>query len=145
MKWFASLLLCFFSSTFCFSEEDWLWEGDASLVLPIDEPERLVSMSGELTLRVLDRDSENPELGIADRFIIKMDPASFEIACSTPVHAAFHSPESIRKSLRCQELELTGDFDKSWLREHQVKDLRPFEYFWEHLPDIFSWIYHSKN
>lgn len=53
----------------------------ASLVLPIDEPERLVSISGKLALRILDRDSENPEVGTVDRFIIKMDPASFEIAC----------------------------------------------------------------
>jgi len=63
VKWFASLLLVFFSPTFCFSEEDWLWEGDTSLVLPMDEPERLVSMSGELALQILDRNSENPELG----------------------------------------------------------------------------------
>lgn len=130
VRWFASLLLCFFSPTFCFSEEDWLWECDTSLVLPMDKPERLVSMSGELALQVLDRNSENLELGTVDRFIIKMDSESFEVACSTPVHAAFHSPESIRESLRCHELELTGDFDKSWLREHLGQTMTLSGYLW---------------
>lgn len=92
-RWFASLLLCFFSSTFCFSQEDWLWEGDTSLVLPMDKPERLVSMSGELALQVLYKNPENPELETVDRFIIKMDSESFEVACSIPVRAAFHSPD----------------------------------------------------
>jgi predicted nucleotidyltransferase component of viral defense system len=40
-----------------------------------------------------------------------------------------------------------SEFLSEWknMLHHQVKDLRPFEYFWEHLPDIFSWIYHSKK
>ncbi len=39
------------------------------------------------------------------------------------------------------------EFLSEWknMLHHQVKDLRPFEYFWGHLPDIFSWIYNSKK
>lgn len=129
-RWCASLLLCFFCPGFCTAEEDWLWEGDTSLVLPIDEPERLVSMTGELASRVLNRDSENPELGAIERFVIEMDSESFEIACSTPVRAAFHSPESIRESLRCHELELTGGFDKDWLRAHLGQIVTLSGYLW---------------
>ena len=130
VRWFANLLLFFFSSTFCFSEDDWLWEGDTSLVLPMDEPESLVLISGELALQVLDRNSENPELGIIDCFVIKMDSESFEVACSTPVRAAFQSPESIRSCVNCNELELTGGYDEVWLRERLGQIVTLSGYLW---------------
>ena len=40
-----------------------------------------------------------------------------------------------------------SEFLSEWknMLNHQVKDLWPFEYFWGQLPDIFSWIYHSKK
>lgn len=41
-----------------------------------------------------------------------------------------------------QKLEFLSEWKN--MLHHQVKDLQPFEYFWEHLPEIFSWIYHSK-
>lgn len=40
-----------------------------------------------------------------------------------------------------------SEFLSEWknMLHYQVKDLQPFEYFWAHLPDIFSWIYTSKK
>lgn len=128
--WFVNFLFCFSCPAFLFCEDDWWWDGNTSLILPNDEPERLVSMTGELFLRVLDQDSESPELGTYECWIIKMNPESFEIACSTPVHGAFHSPESIRECLGCQELELTGGFDKNWLRKHLGQTVTLSGYLW---------------
>jgi hypothetical protein len=129
-RWLASFLLFFFCPSFLFCEENWWWEGDTSLILSADEPERLVSMTGELTLRIENRDPEDPEQGTVDRWVIKMNPESFEVACRTPVHAAFHSPGSIRESFRCHELELTGNFDKKWLREHIGQAVTLSGYLW---------------
>jgi hypothetical protein len=128
--WFINFLCYFSCPVFLFCEDEWLWEGDTSLVLPNDEPERLVSMTGELLLHVLNKDSENPELGTHECWIMKMNLESFEVACSTPVHAAFHSPESIREDLKCRELELTGNFDKNWLREHLGQTVTLSGYLW---------------
>ncbi len=129
-RWLASFLLYFSCPAFLFCEEDWWWEGDTSLILPVEEPERLVSMTGELALRIENRDPENPELGTIDHWVIKMTPESFEIVCSTPVHAAFHSPDSIRESFRCHELKLTGDFDRNWLCEHLGQTVTFSGYLW---------------
>lgn len=39
-----------------------------------------------------------------------------------------------------------SEFMSEWdnMLHHQVKDLRPFDYFWERLPEVFDWI-HSEN
>jgi len=131
-RWFVNSILCFFAAIPALSEEseEWLWEGDTSLVLPNDEPERLVSMTGELHLQIVNRDPENPELGTVDHWVLKMTPESFEIACTTPVHGAFQSPESIRNNSRCSELELTGDYDENWLRKHVGETLTLSGYLW---------------
>ncbi len=131
-RWFSSLLLCFScaATLFCGESDDWLWEGDTSLVLPHDEPERLISMTGKLHSHIVKKDPENPELGCVKCWVLKMNQESFEIACSTPVHAAFHSRESIQQSLRCDELELTGNFDENWLREHVDQIVTLSGYLW---------------
>jgi predicted nucleotidyltransferase component of viral defense system len=38
------------------------------------------------------------------------------------------------------------EFFSEWenMLRHQVKDLRSFDYFWDRLPKIFSWVYSSK-
>ena len=128
--WFVNLLCCFSYPVLAFCENDWLWEGDTSLVLSQDEPEHLVSMTGELSLLILNKNSEHPELGTYECWVVKMNPESFEIAYSTPVHGAFHSPASIRESSRCQELELTGEFDKNWLRKRVGETVTLSGYLW---------------
>ncbi len=132
-RWFASLLLlnsCSFGDTQVCQESDYLWEEDTSLVLSPDQPERLVSMTGELQLHVLNKYPEDSELGTFDCWILKMNPASFEIACSTPVRAAFQSPESIQSCVNCNELELTGGYDEVWLREHLGQTVTLSGYLW---------------
>ncbi len=132
-RWFVSLLLfnsCSFGDTQVCPESDYWWEGDTSLVLPSDEPERLVSMTGELQLHVLNKDPEDNESDIFDCWILKMNPASFEIACSTPVRASFQSPESIRSCVNSNELELTGGYDEVWLREHLGQTVTVSGYLW---------------
>lgn len=42
-----------------------------------------------------------------------------------------------------ERLPQKSEFLSEWknMLHHQVKDLQPFDDFWKHLPDIFSWIY----
>jgi hypothetical protein len=101
---------------------DWGEDDTESLALPDDEPERLVTMSGKLHLEIVNNDSE---LGPIENggypiycWMIKLDPKSFEIACTTPVRAYFQTPASIRSQKNGDELWLTGDLDSEWLCEH---------------------------
>jgi len=101
------------------SEEDL---ADESLVLSGDKPERFVSMTGTLTLRILNSDPDSPTIESGGQplycWFLKMDPESFKLACSTPVRMSFQTPATIRSFLNCHELELTGSYDQEWLMCH---------------------------
>ena len=125
-RWFVSVWLVF-SSSLLFSEE---WIDDMSLVLPMEEPEILVSMTGELKLQVLDQDPENPVGGIFEWWVLQLDDNSFEKACTTPVHGTFQDPASIRKAERGRELGLTGDYDRIFLNANIRRIVTLSGYLW---------------
>ncbi len=128
-----------------FALEDVVWEphslnwseedlADESLVLPESEPERLVAMTGKLTLRICNSD---PDLGSIEtggqpiyRWILKLNPESFEIACNTPVRASFQTPATIRSFRNCDEMELTGGYDEEWLCEKEGQTVTVEGYLW---------------
>lgn len=116
------------------SSFDWSEDNDQSLVLPEDEPEHLVTMSGKLHLEIVNNDSEFGEIENGGYpiycWMIKLDPQSFEIACNTPVRACFQTPASIRSSKNGGELWLTGDFDPAWLCEHINQTVSVQGYLW---------------
>ena len=124
-RWFASA--CLIYACLLFGEERM---DDMSLALPMEELERLVSMTGELQLQVMNRDPEDPLQGTFDWWVLKLDTESFEKACTTPVHGAFQSPESIRGGKQSNELGLTGDYDKNWLRAHLGSTVTLSGYLW---------------
>lgn len=131
VKWCVNCLLCLSCSLLLGEPTDnWLVEDDTSLVLPDNEPEKLVSMTGQLHLHALYKDPENEQLGRISCWTLKMDPKSFEIACTTPVRCAFQSPQSIRNHLQCQELELTGKYEETWLREHVNQTVTLSGFLW---------------
>ena len=132
VKWCANFFICLFCSLSLFGDQtdNWLWENDTSLVLPENEPEKLVSMTGQLHLDIFNNDPENEELSTLPCWVLKMDPKSFEIACTTPVRCAFQSPHSIHNHLKCQELELTGNYDEAWLCEHVGQTITLSGYLW---------------
>lgn len=113
---------------------DWSEDNDQSLVLPEDEPERLVTMSGKLHLEIVNYDSELGDIENGGYpiycWMLKLDPQSFETACSTRVRACFQTPASIRSSKKCDELWLTGDFDSEWLCEHINQTVSIQGYLW---------------
>jgi hypothetical protein len=113
---------------------DWSEDNDQSLVLPEDEPERLVTMSGKLHLEIVNNDSELGDIENGGYpiycWMIKVDHQSFETACSTPVRACFQTPASIRSSKNGDELWLTGDFDPEWLCEHINQTVSVQGYLW---------------
>ncbi len=77
VRWFVSLLFLSsysYGNTQNYLESDYLWEGDTSLVLPSDAPERLVSMTGELQLHVLNKDLEDSESDTFHCWILKINP-----------------------------------------------------------------------
>ncbi len=124
-RWFASgWLIC---SCVLFGEE---YMDDMSLALPMEEPERLVSMTGELRLQILDQDPEHPELGAFDWWILQLDSDSFKKVCTTPVHAAFYDPEWIRNAERNHDLGLTGDYDRDWLDANIGRKVTLQGYLW---------------
>ncbi|MCB1114703.1 MAG: DUF4431 domain-containing protein [Chlamydiia bacterium] len=131
MKGYVNCLL-FLSCSLLFGEQTdvWLLEDDTSLVLPDNEPEKLVSMTGQLYLHTIDKDPENESLGKVSYWVLKMDSKSFEIACTTPVRSAFQSPQSIRDDLQCYELELTGNYEETWLNEHANHTITLSGYLW---------------
>lgn len=115
---------------------DWVNEEllDESLILPDDEPEQLVTMTGVLHLQIF---NSNPEAGPIENggqptyhWIVKLTPESFETACSTPVRASFQTPASIRSSNNCDEMELTGDYDEEWLCDHEGQTVSVQGYLW---------------
>jgi hypothetical protein len=109
-------------------------DNDESLVLPSDEPEHLVAMTGKLYLEII---NNNPDFGEIENggypiycWMIKLDPHSFEVACCTPVRACFQTPASIRANKRGDELWLTGDLDRQWLCEHVDQTVTVQGYLW---------------
>lgn len=124
---FVSGFLICLSPSFLFCEE---WMDDMSLVLPMEEPEILVSMTGELQLQILDNDPENPEEGTFEWWVLLLDDKSFEKACTTPVHGSFQDPSSIRNSPRSHELGLTGDYDHNYFRANIGHVLTLSGYLW---------------
>lgn len=121
-RWCVNYLICF--SMALLGEMD----DDPLLVLQDNELEQLVSMTGELQLS--HRYSEEDGFDSIQILILKMDPASVEIACKTPVRCAFHSSQSIRHSPNYQELQLTGDYDETWLYEHIGETVTLSGYLW---------------
>jgi hypothetical protein len=124
-KWFVSGCLIF--SSLLVAHE---WLDDESLVLSMEEPEILVSMTGVVQLQVLDRDPENPEEGTFEWWVLLMDGASFEKACTTPVHGSFQDPASIRNASHSHELGLTGDYDFDFLRKNLGQTVTLLGYLW---------------
>ena len=118
-------------SSIKWTEED---ATDTSLELPDSEPERLISLTGTLRLRVLNGDINEGDIERGGypsyNWIVKLDPESFKIACSTPVRAAFHSPGTIRSSRNCEEMALTGDYDEEWLCSHVHQTVTVQGYLW---------------
>jgi len=118
------------------SSRDWTEEdlSDESLILPDNQPEKLVSMTGKLFLKVLNSDPDKGTIECGGSpiysWVLKLDPKSFETACSTPVRASFHSPATIRSFKNCDEMELTGDYDLEWLCDHVNKDVTIQGYLW---------------
>lgn len=105
---------------------------DRSLELQDSESERLVSMTGKLILRVSNSDTDIKSIEDGGHpiycWIVELDQESFEIACSTPVRAAFQTPASIRSF--GNELQLTGGFDEEWLCEHLNQTVTVQGYLW---------------
>jgi hypothetical protein len=145
VKWCVSFLVLFLSnSSFGYGED----ESDNPLILPENELERLVSMTGMLGLRIL---KYNPEDELSETYqcwILKLSPESFEVACKTPVRACFQTPESIRSSWNCNEMQLTS-FDEHWLKDHLNQKVTLEGYLWHahthshHTPilmDIEPWL-----
>jgi hypothetical protein len=108
--------------------EDWM--DDMSLVLPMNEPEQLVEMTGLLELITYDSNPENPEEGQYTCWILNLDQNSFEKTHSTPVHGAFQSPKSIREHPDCRKLALTGNYDETWLQMHSGQTITLSGYLW---------------
>jgi len=136
-RWFVSLsvLLNLSCSLKAHQDEDpfrdWLEDlEDKSLVLPEGEPEFLVSITGQLQRNVLNIDPEDNTKSTFDCWVLKLTPESFELACSTPVRAIFHTPESIRSLPRCHEIELTGGYDEEWFKEHIGQTVTVQGYLW---------------
>jgi hypothetical protein len=107
---------------------------DESLILPDDQPEKLVSMTGKLILNVLNSDPDRGAIECGGHpiysWILKLDPKSFETACTTPVRASFQTPGTIRSFKHCDEMELTGDYDAEWLCEHLNQTVTVQGYLW---------------
>ena len=139
-KWLLNLFLLFcFSLNILAAQAECPHEeknpSDTSLVLPEEESERLVTLKGKLILRILHENLDQGPPGECSNpiycWIVKMDPASFEIACNTPVRAAFHTPTSIRASWNHDELELTGNLPtKEWLYNHIDQTVTVEGYLW---------------
>lgn len=131
VKWCLSFLFYFscVAITFGHYQSDWMLE-DNTLVLLSDEPETLVSMTGQLQMHITEKDPENQALGTIHYWVLKMDHESFEKACTTAVHCAFQSPWSIRHSLRGSELTLTGDYNEEWLHENIGQTITLSGYLW---------------
>lgn len=113
---------------------DWSEDNDQSLVLPDEKTEHLVTMTGKLHLEILNYDFELGEIENGGYpiycWMVKLDPKSFEIACTTPVRACFQTPSSIRSSKKGDELWLTGDFDADWLCENVNQSVAVQGYLW---------------
>lgn len=113
------------------TEEDLL---DESLVLAEDQPEKLVSMTGKLILNVLNSDPDKGAIECGGHpiysWILKLDPKSFETACSTPVRASFQTPATIRSFKNYDEMELTGDYDVEWLCDRVNETVTVQGYLW---------------
>ncbi|HSX25596.1 MAG TPA: DUF4431 domain-containing protein [Chlamydiales bacterium] len=122
---------CWESSTTHWTEDDFL---DESLVLPEDELERLVSLTGELRLHILNGVPEQESIEVEGfpyySWIVELHPESFEIACHTPVRASFQSPGTIRSSPHCHEMALTGNYDQDWLCDHLNQTVTVSGYLW---------------
>lgn len=129
----------------CLALEELLWEpsvfnwteedvSDESLNLPEGEPEKLVTMMGKLHLHIFNSDPDRGSLENGGqpiyRWILKLDPKSFEIACNTPVRAFFQTPATIRSFKNCDEMELTGNYDEDWLCEHIDQVVSIQGYLW---------------
>jgi hypothetical protein len=134
VRWCVNVCLIF-SSVLLAKEMD-----DETLVLSMEEPEILVAMTGVIQLQVLDRDPENPEDGTFEWWVLQLDDASFEKACTTPVHGSFQDPASIRAAPRNHELGLTGDYDREFLRTNIGHTVMLSGYLWHahthHHPSI---------
>lgn len=107
---------------------------DESLVLPDDEPERCVAITGKLMLRIFNSNPDNDTVEDGGQalycWILKLNPESFEIACSTPVRASFQTPATIRSFKNCDEMELTGEYDPEWLCDHVNQTVTIQGYLW---------------
>jgi hypothetical protein len=129
----------------CLALEENTWEAsslnwteddlsDESLILPDDQPEKLVSMTGKLVLNVLNSDPDRGAIECGGHpiysWILKLDPKSFETACSTPVRTAFQTPGTIRSFKNCDEMELTGDYDTEWLCDCVNQTVTVQGYLW---------------
>lgn len=142
--WFASLFIFIFPKGFASdtqlgqvlpsfdcSEEH---VSDQSLVLPDDEPEKFVSMTGKLVLRRLEFNSENSEIQRLDHatyyWVLKLEPQSFLTACKTPVRASFQTPATIGSFENCNEMMLTGSYDEKWLYDHVDQIVTVQGYLW---------------
>ena len=103
---------------------DWTEEdlSDESLILSDDEPERCVAMTGKLIMRILNSNPDNNTVEDGGQplycWFLKLNPESFQIACTTPVRASFQTPATIRSFKNCDEMELTGKYDEEWLCDH---------------------------
>jgi hypothetical protein len=134
-RWFVSLfilsfILCGASLSCKDSNLTHQTEGDDSLVLPEDEPEHLVAMTGKLQMCIFNSDAEDAESPFLHRWIMKLNPESLEIACRTPVRASFQTPTSIRSFRNCDEMELTDGYDEEWLLEHLNQNITVKGYLW---------------
>ncbi len=107
---------------------------DESLILLDDQPEKLVSMTGKLVLQVLNSDPDKGAIECGGSpiysWVLKLDPKSFEIACSTPVRASFQTPGTIRSFKNCDEMALTGDYDQEWFCDHVNQTVTVQGYLW---------------
>lgn len=107
---------------------------DESLILPDDQSEKLVSMTGKLVLKMLNGDPDKGAIECGGfpiySWILKLDSKSFETACSTPVRASFQTPGTIRSFKNCDEMALTGDYDKEWLCDHVNQIVTMQGYLW---------------
>lgn len=126
VKWCASLLALFLSNSF---SGYWEKESENPLLLPEHESEHLVSMTGMLDVRVLKSDPEDELSETYHCWILKLSPESFEIACKTPVRACFQTPESIRSSKNCNEIQLNS-YDAHWLQYHLRQTITLQGYLW---------------
>lgn len=115
---------------------DWNAENllDESLVLADDEAEKLVVMTGKLTLRVFNSDPDRGSIENGGHplyhWMLTLDPTSFAIACSTPVRASFQTPATIRSFKNCNDMELTGEFDEEWLTSNANQIVTVPGYLW---------------